>query len=116
MGSTLRLHGSAPRVELLLLAAKWRLSGVPTGRQYQVIRAQITVVQTAPPGYTRAEGEQLPLEARPLSHTNFTEQSWNYDAPSNPEVGATTGADAVPCCNRLPRSGRCHGRRLYRQR
>ncbi len=81
--------GARPALNFSYSLAKWRLDGIPAGRQYQVIRAQITVVQTAPPGYTQQEGEQFPLEARPLSHTNFTEQSWNYDAPDNPEVGAT---------------------------
>ena len=81
--------GAPPALNFSYALAKWRLSGVPAGRQYQVISAQITVVQTQPPGYTQTEGEQFPLEARPLSHTNFTEQTWDYNAPNNPEIGAT---------------------------
>ena len=81
--------GTRPALNFSYALAKWRLNGIPAGRQYQVIRAQITVVQTQPPGYTRAEGELFPLEARPLSHTNFTEQTWDYNAPNNPEIGAT---------------------------
>jgi hypothetical protein len=53
-----------------------------------VLQAQITVVQTQPPGYTRAEGEQFPLEARDLSSTSFTEANWDYNAPNNPYPGA----------------------------
>lgn len=81
--------GARPGLNFSYSLAKWRLSGIPAGRQYQVIRAQITVVQTQPPGYTRDEGEQFPLEARTLSNTNFTEQSWSYSALNNPEIGAT---------------------------
>lgn len=87
--SALDPSGARPGLNFSYSLAKWRLSGIPAGRRYQVIRAQITVVQTSPPGYTRQEGEQFPLEARPLSHTNFSEQTWNYNAPNNPEVGAT---------------------------
>ncbi len=81
--------GARPALNFSYSLAKWQLNGVPAGRQYQVISAQITVVQTAPLGYTQQEGEQFPLEARPLTHTGFTEQNWNYNAPGNPEIGAT---------------------------
>ncbi|GIV06636.1 MAG: hypothetical protein KatS3mg016_2211 [Fimbriimonadales bacterium] len=87
--------GARPALNFSYSLAKWQLSGIPAGRQYQVIRAQITVVQTQPPGYTRDEGEQFPLEARPLSHTNFTEASWNYNAPNNPEVGTTLFGESL---------------------
>jgi hypothetical protein len=80
--------GAYPALNFSYSLAKWRLQGIPAGRQYQVLQAQITVVQTQPPGYTRAEGEQFPLEARDLSHTNFTEASWDYNAPNNPYPGA----------------------------
>jgi hypothetical protein len=80
--------GAYPALNFSYALAKWRLQGIPAGRQYQVLQAQITVVQTQPPGYTRAEGEQFPLEARDLSHTNFTEASWDYNAPNNPYPGA----------------------------
>ncbi|OYT74888.1 MAG: hypothetical protein CFK49_06075 [Armatimonadetes bacterium JP3_11] len=81
--------GARPALNYSYSLAKWRLNGIPAGRQYQVIRAQITVVQTQPPGYTQQEGEQYPLEARPLSRSDFTEAGWDYNAPNNPEIGAT---------------------------
>ncbi|MDW8052660.1 MAG: hypothetical protein RMJ83_09315, partial [Armatimonadota bacterium] len=80
--------GARPSLNFSYSLAKWRLEGIPAGRQYQVLSAQITVVQTQPPGYSREEGEQFPLEARPISHTNFSEAYWNYNAPNNPEIGA----------------------------
>ncbi|MCS7301046.1 MAG: hypothetical protein NZ556_05780 [Fimbriimonadales bacterium] len=80
--------GARPGLNFSYSLAKWRLNGVPAGRRYQVLSAQITVIQTQPPGYTQQEGAQFPLEARPLSHTNFTEQNWSYSAPGNPEIGA----------------------------
>ncbi len=80
--------GARPALNFSYALAKWRLDGIPAGRQYQVLSAQITVVQTQPPGYTREEGEQFPLEARPLSSTNFTETRWNFNDPNNPEVGS----------------------------
>ncbi|MCS7190975.1 MAG: hypothetical protein NZ843_05175, partial [Fimbriimonadales bacterium] len=87
--SALDPSGARPGLNFSYSLAKWHLTGIPAGRRYQVIRAQITVVQTSPPGYTRQEGELFPLEARSLSSTNFSEQTWNYNAPNNPEVGTT---------------------------
>jgi hypothetical protein len=81
--------GAYPALNFSYSLAKWRLDGIPAGRQYQVLQAQITVVQTQPPGYTRAEGEQFPLEARDLTSTNFTEATWDYNAPNNPYPGTT---------------------------
>ncbi|MDW8107629.1 MAG: hypothetical protein RMK45_09135 [Armatimonadota bacterium] len=59
--------------------AKWTLAGVRAGVIYQVLSAQITVVQTQPPGYTRESGEQNPLEARDLSSTNWSEATWQFN-------------------------------------
>lgn len=81
--------GAYPALNFSYALAKWSLQGIPAGRQYQVLEAQITVVQTQPPGYTQEEGEQFPLEARDLSHTDFTEAAWSYNAPNNPYPGAT---------------------------
>jgi hypothetical protein len=81
--------GAYPAQNFSYSLAKWNLQGILAGRRYQVLAAQIVVVQTQPPGYTRAEAEQSPLEARNLSHTDFTEASWDYDAPNNPYPGET---------------------------
>jgi hypothetical protein len=87
--------GAYPALNFSYALAKWRLQGIPAGRQYQVLEAQITVVQTQPPGYTRAEGEQFPLEARDLSSTAFTEANWNYNAPNNPYPGNTVLGESL---------------------
>lgn len=81
--------GAYPAGNFSYSLAKWSLQGIPAGRQYQVLEAQITVVQTQPPGYTQEVGEQFPLEARDLSHTDFTEATWVFSAPNNPYPGAT---------------------------
>ncbi|MGQ9657634.1 MAG: hypothetical protein ACUVV1_06985 [Fimbriimonadales bacterium] len=81
--------GAYPALTFSYALAKWSLQGIPAGRQYQVLEAQITVVQTQPPGYTQEEGTQFPLEARALSHPNFTEAAWSYNAPDNPYPDTT---------------------------
>ncbi|MCS7208353.1 MAG: hypothetical protein NZ874_02170 [Fimbriimonadales bacterium] len=58
--------------------AKWTLTGVRAGVNYQVLNAQLTVVQTQPPGYTRESGQQNPLEVRDLSSTNWNEATWRF--------------------------------------
>jgi hypothetical protein len=89
------INPARPRSEFSYALAKWLLQGIPAGRQYQVLEAQITVVQTQPPGYTSTEGEQFPLEARDLSSTAFTEANWNYNAPNNPYPGNTVLGESL---------------------
>ncbi len=81
--------GAYPALNFSYSLAKWSLQGIPPGRQYQVLQAQITVIQTQPPGYTRELGELFPLEARDLSSTEFSEATWDYSAPNNPYPGDT---------------------------
>ncbi len=79
--------GDRPRLNFSYSLAKWSLSPFQSGVRYQLLEARIVVTQTQPPGYTREEGEQYPLEARDLSHTNWNEATWDYNAPDNPYPG-----------------------------
>ena len=88
------INPARPRSEFSYALAKWLLQGIPAGRQYQVLQAQITVVQTQPPGYTRAEGEQFPLEARDLSDTSFVEATWSYNTNTT-SPGATIFGESL---------------------
>ncbi|MER3402549.1 MAG: hypothetical protein C4337_04455 [Armatimonadota bacterium] len=76
--------GARPALNYSYSLARWDVSAIRAGVRYQVLSAEIRVVQTAPPGYTLDEGIQFPLEARTLTHSQFTEASWNYNAPNNP--------------------------------
>jgi len=81
--------GAPPALNFAYSLAKWNLAPFRAGVNYQLLEARIVVVQTQPPGYTQQEGVQYPLEARNLSHTNFREATWDYNAPNNPYPGAT---------------------------
>ena len=76
--------GAPPALNYSYSLATWDVSGIRAGVTYQVLSAEIRVVQTAPPGYTQQEGEQFPLEARTLTRSDFSEQTWNYSDPNNP--------------------------------
>jgi hypothetical protein len=80
--------GARPALNFSYSLAKWNLSAFRAGVRYQLLEARIVVTQTQPPGYTREEGEQYPLEARDLSHTNWSEATWDYNAPDNPYPGS----------------------------
>lgn len=82
-------NGPPPAANYSYSLARWNVSGIRTGVTYQVISAEIRVVQTAPPGYTQAEGVQFPLEVRTLTHSNFTESNWDFYDPNNPYPTAT---------------------------
>lgn len=80
--------GAFPALNYSYSLARWDLRSLRAGVRYQVLSARITVVQTTPPGYTQQEGIDYPLEARNLSHANFTEAGWNYNDPTNPLPGS----------------------------
>ncbi|MEN3002443.1 MAG: hypothetical protein ABDI19_11465 [Armatimonadota bacterium] len=80
--------GARPALNFSYALAKWRLTPFRAGVTYQLLEARIVVTQTQPPGYTREEGVLYPLEARDLNHTDFSEASWDYNAPNNPYPGA----------------------------
>jgi hypothetical protein len=81
--------GAPPALNFSYALAKWSLAPFRAGVTYQLLSARIVVVQTQPPGYTVEEGTQSPLEVRDLSHTNFSEATWDYYAPNNPYPGTT---------------------------
>lgn len=81
--------GARPALNFSYSLAKWRLSPFRAGVTYQLLEARLVVIQTQPPGYTLEEGVLYPLEARDLSHTRFSEATWDYNAPDNPYPGAT---------------------------
>lgn len=76
--------GAPPALNYSYALARWDVSDIRTGVTYQVISAEIRVVQTASPGYAQSEGVQFPLEVRTLTHSNFTESGWDYNAQDNP--------------------------------
>lgn len=81
--------GARPALNFSYSLAKWSLASFRAGVNYQLLEARLIVTQTQPPGYTAEEGTQYPLEARDLSHTNFSEATWDYNASDNPYPGAT---------------------------
>ncbi|MBI2844691.1 MAG: PEP-CTERM sorting domain-containing protein [Armatimonadetes bacterium] len=68
---------------------KWDLTSIGPGN-YTVLRAHLTVTNVANAGYTLEAAQANPLEARAVG-SNFSEATWSYDAPTNPNPGGLFG-------------------------
>ncbi len=79
--------GARPALNFSYSLAKWSLAPFRAGVNYQLLEARIVVTQTQPPGYSREVGEQYPLEVRDIDRTDFSETTWDYNAPNNPYPG-----------------------------
>lgn len=69
---------------------KWNVASIGSGN-YRVTEAKLLVTQQVSPtqpGYTLAQGNVNPLEARQVG-TNFEEDTWTFGDPGNPIPGAT---------------------------
>jgi len=67
--------------------ARWNLTGLRQGVNYQILSAEIRVTTAPTIGYTLQEGFDFPIEARDLNRSDFTEAGWDFNNANNPYPG-----------------------------